>query len=1027
MGVEHVVILMLENRSFDGYFGTFPGANGFYNTPQSVFENAWVSLPGNGWIGPAVLPYRLSTFSSQQGHTPGCNHGTGPEQTFFFGDGNANDPHMNGWASGYPDLNIPWSDGREAQGVPAGNPVSCMGYYAADDIPYHWWLAQNFALCDNYFCSHMGATEANRLYMISGTIGQNINFVPNPFSDLTPTDNPTPELYGGYPASVSETSPPSSWNLNLSPSWPSYADLLTQAAVQAYAQDPNNVPSKFSWRVYDQPLSDTPPDAANLGPITPSILNPLFYWANWPGYVSATTPSAQYPQAPYYASFDTFANDAATAGGLPAVCWIIPNGGFWEHPTNSPWNGAILISRVLEALLAGPNWETTALVVTYDESDGHYDHVPPPRPSYSTDPDEFITGTFTTFGGFSPPNTTVTQQPIGVGFRVPTLVISPWTLNRGVCSDQYDHTSIIQFLEDVTGVHCPNLTNWRRNKFNSLSSIDFSGTAVPASSVPPRPDALTIATNAGIDRYNAAPNTVDDGSSGNWQSSLTASSYVPPMPQQWPPVAQGCQVIMTTPSYSLSQVQDQADIYNTGNTATFLSAFIVTVDGFEPLELTTPYAVGALGNVPSASPPSASCVTRFPQISITDESGATAQNISWQCTQIDFDPNSPANATFAGVPERFTFTYSLTFEDITGTFSFGADTVETLTVNASFQVDIDVTSSAELELVTAQDPQFYHNFYNDTSWLSGEFRVFSIPAGDSLFGVTLGDPSNPTAATGTDALNFITGVINALNANQPPTNTPLPTTEFPANSGQYVTTFDDLNQDEDTNPLSLFQTPSGQIPIFNFALARAHMQSDAPANNVRVFFRSFRMSATDSVYVPTGSLTDLSPFRANPPSLAPPGSSDTRIPLLGIGNVTVSPGQTALEYVTIPFFATVRIQFDPKNPGNLTMLDQQDTPNVAPTIPGSPGSPPTQTFFGCWLDINQNQNLLPVSVPSNANDWDSVGPSTPGAESILAAFTRDTHQCLVAEISFDQINIPAGDTPTSSAWLAQRNLGFTEQ
>jgi hypothetical protein len=109
------------------------------------------------------------------------------------------------------------------------------------------------------------------------------------------------------------------------------------------------------------------------------------------------------------------------------------------------------------------------------------------------------------------------------------------------------------------------------------------------------------------------------------------------------------------------------------------------------------------------------------------------------------------------------------------------------------------------------------------------------------------------------------------------------------------------------------------------------------------------------------------------------------------------------------------------------MLDQQDTPNVAPTIPGSPGSPPTQTFFGCWLDINQNQNLLPVSVPSNANDWDSVGPSTPGAESILAAFTRDTHQCLVAEISFDQINIPAGDTPTSSAWLAQRNLGFTEQ
>jgi phospholipase C len=1006
MGVEHVVILMLENRSFDGYFGTFPGANGFYNTPQSVFANAWVQLPSNGWTGPNVLPYRLSTFSSQQGHTPGCNHGAGPEQTFFLGDGSPNDPHMNGWASGYPDLNIPWADGREAPGTTAGNPVSCMGYYAADDIPYHWWLAQNFALCDNYFCSHMGATEANRIYMISGTIGQNINFVPNPWEG-TPSNNPTPDFEDSYPSP---------------PSWPSYADLLTQAAAQAYAQDPNNVPSKFSWRVYDQPLSEAPPDAA--GPIGASILNPLFYWANWTSYVSATTPSAQYPQAPYYASFDSFASDAA--GQLPAVCWIIPNGGFWEHPTAPPWNGPILISQVLEALLAGPNWETTVLIVTYDESDGHYDHVVPPRPDLSTDPDEFITGNFP--ASFSASAPFVNQQPIGAGFRVPTLVISPWTLGKGVCSDQYDHTSIIQFLEDVTGVPCPNLTNWRRNTFNSLSTINFNGTAFPASSVPPRPDALAIATNAGIDRYNNAPNQVDDSQASNWQSTLTATSYVP-TPQQWPPVAQGCQVIMTTPSYSLSQVQDQAEINNTGNTATFPSAFIVTVDGFEPLELTTPYAMGSVGNVPSGYPQSASCNTRVPQISLTDESGAAVQNISWQCTQIDLDPNSPdpAVATFTGVPRRFTFTYSLTFEDITGTFSFGANTVETLTVNASFWVDIDVTSSAELELVTAQDPQFYHNFYNDTSWLSGELRVFSIAAGTSLFGVTLGDPSNPTAATGTDALNFITGVINALNANQPPTNTPLPPTQFPPNSGNTVQSFDDLNEDENTDPLSLFQTPPNTVPIFNFALARVHMQSDAPAYNVRVFFRSFRMSATDSVYAPTTSLADMSAFRANPPSLQPPGSGDTRIPLLGVANVTVSPGQTDLEYVTIPFFATVRIQFDPNNPGNLTMLDQHDIPNIAPTIPGSPGSPPTQTFFGCWLDINQDQNLLPVQAPANPSDWDSVGPNAPGAESILAAFTRDTHQCLVAEISFDSINIPAGDTPTSSAWLAQRNLGFTQQ
>jgi Phosphoesterase family len=887
--------------------------------------------------------------------------------------------------------------------------------------------------------------------MISGTIGQNINFVPNPFPALTPTGNPpsSQAFLGGYPTSAeaSQVGPLSpSWSNNLSPGWPSYPDLLTQAAVLAYALDPGSIPSQYSWRVYDQSLSDTPPDTAP--PIPPSTLNPLFYWANWPDYVNATQ-SAQFPTAPYYAALECFASDIS-GGKLPAVSWIIPNQGFWEHPTCGPWNGALLISQVFEALLANPStWSETVLIVTYDESDGHYDHVPPPRPSLSSDPDEFITGTFTTFQNFSPPSTTVTQQPIGAGFRVPMLVISPWTLNGGVCSDQYDHTSIIQFLEDVTGVACPNLTNWRRSTFTSLSTItDFtqppppeSDPTSPGSPLANRPYTGSIvnqiATIAGVSRYNWAPGKVDDAHSSQWQGTITPSVYVPAM-QQWPPVQQGCQVIMTMPSCSASQALDQAEIDGSGDTATFQNAFIVTVDGFEPVELINPLqspplpsplqialgpVVAVYGpNSDTTAPPA--CQTRAPTISFTDESGAVVANISAGIPQVDFDPNNTSTAP--GVPQRFTFSYPLTLSNINdqvnGPFNFGANTVKTLTVNASFQSDTIVTSAAEFELVTGQDPQFYHDFYNDTSWLSGELRVFSLAAGTPLFGGQWG-------SGGADPLSFITSIINTLNANQrDPTNNPLPPgIEFPPGSGNTVTTFDNLNQDENENPLSLFVNQPGQVPMFNFALARVHMQSDAPATNVRVFFRSFRMSATDSVYVPTNLPTDLSPFRTNPPSLQPPGANDARIPLLGIGNVTVSPGQTALEYVTIPFFATVRIQLDPTNPGNLTMVNQKDIPNVAKNIPGSPGSPPTQTFFGCWLDINQDQNLFPVQVPANPSDWDSVGPNTPGAETILAAFTRDVHQCLVAEISFDSIQIPAGDTPTSSAWLAQRNLGFTEQ
>jgi Phosphoesterase family len=148
MSVEHVVILMLENHSLNEYFGTFPGANGFYSNPESAFANAWVPMPGN-WAGSPILPYRLSTFSSQQSHPSRCNHGAAAQHSYYAGGA------MNGWSL-----------------KSALNPVSCMGYYAADDIPYHWWLAQNFALCDNYYCSVLGPTEPNRIYLMTGTINQ---------------------------------------------------------------------------------------------------------------------------------------------------------------------------------------------------------------------------------------------------------------------------------------------------------------------------------------------------------------------------------------------------------------------------------------------------------------------------------------------------------------------------------------------------------------------------------------------------------------------------------------------------------------------------------------------------------------------------------------------------------------------------------------------------------------------------------------------------------------------------------------
>jgi hypothetical protein len=241
--------------------------------------------------------------------------------------------------------------------------------------------------------------------------------------------------------------------------------------------------------------------------------------------------------------------------------------------------------------------------------------------------------------------------------------------------------------------------------------------------------------------------------------------------------------------------------------------------------------------------------------------------------------------------------------------------------------------------------------------------------------------------------------------------------------GTTVQSFDDLNQQEDTYPLSLAAPQPGKTPTYNFALARVHMQAEVTAPKVRVFFRSFRASATSTAYDPAANDTDMSAYRSYPFTGPGQGPADTKVPLLGVLPVLGQNGQTMNEYVTIPFFATARRPLDPNNPA-VTMRDQPaDWPNAL-TIEGSPDSAVSQTFYGCWLDINQPEALFPITFPPGTTNWD--GPWSTGLASIPQAFSFDLHQCLVAEISFDPITIPTGATPDNSGWLAQRNLGFTQ-
>jgi phospholipase C len=138
---------------------------------------------------------------------------------------------------------------------------------------------------------------------------------------------------------------------------------------------------------------------------------------------------------------------------LPAVSWIVPTNFQSEHPDFMPADGAAFVASKIDAIASNPDvWAKTVFILNYDENDGIFDHVAPPVPPPGT-PLEFVDG-----------------LPIGAGFRVPCIIVSPWTAGGWVCSEPFDHTSVLQFLEIFTGVREPNVTEWRRRNFGDLTS-----------------------------------------------------------------------------------------------------------------------------------------------------------------------------------------------------------------------------------------------------------------------------------------------------------------------------------------------------------------------------------------------------------------------------------------------------------------------------------------------------------------------------------------------------------------------------
>ncbi|MEV5482723.1 MULTISPECIES: phosphocholine-specific phospholipase C [Streptomyces] len=407
--VEHVVVLMQENRSFDHYFGSLKGVRGFGDPRPLLLENGksvWHQSDGSK----DVLPYHPDAENLGMQFIAGLDHD---------------------WAGGHK----AWNNGKYDSWIPAKG-AGTMAYLTRKDIPFHYALADAFTICDSYHCSFMGATDPNRYYMFSGHVGNDGS--------------------GGGPVLGNEEA---------GYSWTTYPERLEKAGI--------------SWKVY-QDIGDGLDADGKWGWIEDAYRgtygdNSLLFFNQYrdakpgdPLYDKART-GTNAKQGDGF--FDQLKADVK-AGKLPQVSYIAAPEAFSEHP-NWPANyGAWYVSQVLDALTSNPEvWSKTALFITYDENDGYFDHVLPPFPPASADQGLSTVDTkLDSFGG----NASYSAGPYGYGQRVPMLVVSPWSTGGYVCSEVFDHTSIIRFMERRFGVHEPNISPWRRAISGDLTSaFDF--------------------------------------------------------------------------------------------------------------------------------------------------------------------------------------------------------------------------------------------------------------------------------------------------------------------------------------------------------------------------------------------------------------------------------------------------------------------------------------------------------------------------------------------------------------------------
>jgi len=532
LDAEHVVILMQENRSFDHAFGTLRGVRGF-NDPRAIplsdGNPVWVQTDVNG---EKYAPFRLDIKDTKTTWMGCLPHGW-TDQTDA-----ANKGRHDRW------LQVKQSRNREYANLPL-----TMGYYTREDIPFHYALADAFTICDQHFCSTLTGTTPNRLHLWTGTsrraqtpeaqaVVRNEDCRFDHWADWATFPERLEDHQVSWKIYQNELTVPTglggelgSWlgNFGCSPiEWftqyhvrfhPKHRELLTQSQksvageIEAISRQlpmlTGTAKTKLSKRLtkLQETLNRLQNESQEFAAENFDKLSSREKSLHERAFVTNH-------QAPFYRELETlsyregdeerqlkiprgdvlhqFRQDVQN-GSLPTVSWLVPSGNFSDHPSYA-WYGQWYLSEVLNILTGNPEvWKKTIFILTYDENDGYYDHVPPFQAPHPQRPETGRTspGLDTALDYLETeqdrpykPKSELRDNSLGLGFRVPMIIASPWSRGGAVCSQVFDHTSVIQFLEEFAShkagreVRETNITDWRRTVCGDLTSA-FRSAADP--------------------------------------------------------------------------------------------------------------------------------------------------------------------------------------------------------------------------------------------------------------------------------------------------------------------------------------------------------------------------------------------------------------------------------------------------------------------------------------------------------------------------------------------------------------------